>query len=155
MLLRPSVFSLVKRVHCLIGILILVGCSEPDPWIHIPDDLKKDLGKQLFYTNAYERYCYSSVYSFSDEWYDRVVPLILKDEWWEQPPVKLDDPAGSVMTAQEQGFAATNCNGGFKEYDDVFEEAIKNKNNYYWAADSQFMLIVKKERLLFIAITNF
>lgn len=151
MMLKSLVFSVVKKTSCLIGILMLVGCSKPDPLRHVSDDLEKGLGKQLFYTN--EDYCDSSVYSFSDEWYERVVPLILKEEWWEQPPVQLKKPGGSAMTEQEQGFEATDCNGGFKQYDVFFEEAIKNKdkNNYYSATDRQFMLIVKKEKLLFIA----
>ena len=147
MMLKSLVFSVVKKTSCLIGILMLVGCSKPDPLRHVSDDLEKGLGKQLFYTN--EDYCDSSVYSFSDEWYENIKPIISKREWWQITPI--DDDIEDGMSLKTRSFTAAWCNDGFQEYSDIFFEAIKVKGNDYFAGNVSFVLIAKKEKLLFIA----
>ena len=119
----------------------------------LPEYLKKGLGTQVFHTTDSSA-CTAAVYSFSDEWYNTVMSKTSEFEaelglvgWWQTSPI--DENIREGMTLKSRAFSAAWCNGGFKEYSNIFFEAIDNEGNVYEAGDITFIIIVRKEKLVF------
>ena len=145
---KKIIFNPIKSIFCVICIWFVIFFIQfGNPKDDMPEYLTKELGEQLFYTNDYST-CYAAVYSFSDEWYENIKPIISKREWWQITPI--DDDIEDGRSLKTRSFTAAWCNGGFKEYSDIFFEAIKVKGNDYDAGNVSFVLIAKKEKLLFI-----
>ena len=68
-------------------------------------------------------------------------------EWWQTSPI--DENIRGRMTLKSRAFSAARCNGGFKEYSNVFFGAIDNEGHDYQAGDITFIIIVRKEKLVF------
>jgi len=148
-ILKKIVSNPIKSIFFVICIYLVVFFIQfGNPKDDMAEYLTKGLGEQLFYTNDYST-CYAAVYSFSDEWYENISPIISKREWWKNTPI--DDDIEDGMSLKTRSFTAAWCNDGFQEYSDIFFEAIKVKGNDYFAGNVSFVLIAKKEKLLFIA----